>query len=243
MAAHILVCLHGWGGSKESFTELREALQGTDIEIVTPDLPGFGAEPEPGTPWTNDDYAHWMEQWINNNAQRSPNTRLFLLGHSHGGRIAVKIALRHNIPIDHLFLCAPAGIYHARHLKRTIGLVLAKTGKFFTSIPGLRALAPIGRKALYKLIRVHDYERASPLMQQTLINVTREDFRELLKDIDIPTDIFWGTDDRMTPIGDATIFATAIAKSTLHVYPGVRHRVHREKAPEIAAVILARFAR
>ena len=60
----VLVCLHGWGGSKESFTELRAVLKGEPIEILTPDLPGFGKEPEPKKPWTTDDYANWVEEWI-----------------------------------------------------------------------------------------------------------------------------------------------------------------------------------
>ncbi len=54
---HVLVCLHGWGGSKESFTELREALKDSGVEILTPDLPGFGSEPEPDHPRTTNDYA------------------------------------------------------------------------------------------------------------------------------------------------------------------------------------------
>ena len=40
----VLLCLHGWGGSGGSFAELRAALHGTELEILTPDLPGFGAE-------------------------------------------------------------------------------------------------------------------------------------------------------------------------------------------------------
>ena len=70
----ILVCLHGWGGSKESFTELREALQDVPCEIVTPDLPGFGDAAEPERPWTVDDYADWVESYISNIDRKS--TRL-----------------------------------------------------------------------------------------------------------------------------------------------------------------------
>ena len=95
-----LLCLHGWGGSKESFTELREALKDSDITILTPDLPGFGSEPEPSRPWTTDDYAEWVAEWLRSNRPPLPNplptgegkTRLFLLGHSHGGRIVIKLA-------------------------------------------------------------------------------------------------------------------------------------------------------
>lgn len=231
----VLVCLHGWGGSQESFTELREALKGADIEILTPDLPGFGEEPEPSKPWTVDDYANWVESKLRISSHESQE--ILLLGHSHGGRIAIKLAARHSLPIKHLYLCASAGIRHPRHIRRMIGLTLAKTGSFFLAIPGLSYLQPIAKKLLYKLVRVHDYEKASPVMRNTMMNVTQEDLQYLLPSITIPTDIFWGTDDSMTPVSDAYIFKNAIKGSYLHLYQGVRHRVHRDKAAEIATVI------
>lgn len=234
-----LVCLHGWGGSKESFTELRAALAGSGITVLTPDLPGFGDEPEPSEPWTTDDYADWTEQWIRKHlpARRYPLGAFALLGHSHGGRIALKLAARKSLPIEHLYLCAAAGIRHPRHIKRIIGLTLAKFGKALLRLPGLRYLQPLGKKLLYRLVRVHDYEQASPVMRQTLINVSREDLRPILRTIDLPTDIFWGKDDRMTPFSDGLLMQRAISNSVLHAHEGVRHAVHRDKAAEIATVI------
>lgn len=244
MSAPVLLCLHGWGGSKESFTELREALQGKDIRLLIPDLPGFGDEPEPKEPWHNDDYVDWVIEYLKKQGMGNGESEIHIVGHSHGGRIAIKLATQlpnpeSRIPITHLYLCAAAGIKHPRHIKRAIGLTLAKTGKFLLSIPGLKLLQPIGKKLLYKLVRVHDYEKASPIMRQTLINVSREDLRPLLKDIKVPTDIFWGKDDGMTPYGDALIMEKEISGSRLHSFEGVRHRVHRDRAPQIAEVILS----
>lgn len=241
-----LVCLHGWGGSKESFTELRAALQGKDMEIFTPDLPGFGDEPEPSRPWTTDDYANWVLEYLRKNNLLDRD--LILLGHSHGGRILIKLLSRKTsneqrstIRATRLILCAAAGIRHPRHLKRILGLTLAKTGAFFLAIPGMRQLRPLGKKFLYRLVRVHDYERASPIMRETLILVSREDVRPLLSNIHIPTDIFWGTDDRMTPVADAHVMHRAISGSRLHLFPG-RHAVHRERAREIAAMLFPAHA-
>lgn len=237
-----LVCLHGWGGSKESFTELRTALQGKEIEIFTPDLPGFGTEPEPEKPWTTKDYADWVLDYLrkNNLLERD----LVLLGHSHGGRILINLlsGRTKNLRVQHLILCAAAGIKHPRHLKRILGLTLAKTGKFFLAIPGFHLLQPLGKKFLYQLVRVHDYEKASPVMRQTLILVSREDLRPLLSKIHVPTDIFWGTEDRMTPVADAHVMHKAISGSQLHLFPG-RHAVHRERAREIASSLLERLER
>lgn len=243
----ILLCLHGWGGSTESFTELREALSGTNITVLSPDLPGFSNEPEPAKPWTNDDYADWVEAYITENIHEP----FMLLGHSHGGRIAIKIANRitnheshpshHSLPITHLFLCAAAGIRHPRHFKRIIGLILAKGGKVLLSIPGLKLLQPIGKRLLYKLVRVHDYEKATEVMRKTLINVSKEDLRPLLPTITQSVDLFWGTDDGMTPYSDAKVMEAEIPNVTLHTFEGIRHRVHRDAATQIAEVVMEKL--
>lgn len=231
---HTLLCLHGWGGSKESFTELRDALKGTDMKILTPDLPGFGNEPEPDRPWTTDDYADWVEEYVHKEAK---GDSVLLLGHSHGGRIAIKLAVRKSFPIEHLYLCAPAGIRHRRPVKRAAGWVLAKSGKLLLAIPGLTSLQPLAKKFLYRFVRAHDYEQASPLMRETMRRVTAEDLRPILPFIDVPTDLFWGTADTMTPLADGKLMHRKIRGSSLHIFQDLRHRIHRDKAGEIAAVI------
>ncbi|PIR53706.1 hypothetical protein COU75_04680 [Candidatus Peregrinibacteria bacterium CG10_big_fil_rev_8_21_14_0_10_42_8] len=115
--------------------------------------------------------------------------------------------------------------------------MLAKGGKILFSIPGLHTLEPLGKKILYTLVRVHDYERASDVMRKTLIKVSQEDLRENLQHIHIPTDLFWGMDDGMTPFSDAKIMEEEIPNAILHRYEGIRHRVHRDKAKEIAKII------
>lgn len=238
-----LLCLHGWGGSKESFVELRAALQDDAIEILTPDLPGFGAEPEPTKPWGIDDYAEWVEKWFRKNAPlpMGERTGLSLLGHSLGGQIAVKIALRGNLLIHHLFLAAPAAIRPRFSLRRTTGYIIAKCGRTLLMVPSMTRLQPLLRTTLYRLMRVHDYERASPIMQRTMLRVTHEDLTNELPHITVPTDIFWGIDDRTTPLQKGLLMQKLIPSSSLHTYPSTRHAVHRNRAKEIATVIKARI--
>jgi pimeloyl-ACP methyl ester carboxylesterase len=231
-----LLCLHGWGGSKESFDPLRAELAALDIDVLTPDLPGFGAEPDPARPWTVDDYAAWTVEWVKNNKKNSGP--LWLLGHSHGGRTAIVIAAKGLLTVDRLFLCAPAINRNRRYfLRRTFGVALAKTGKFFLSIPGLSLLAPTAKKLLYKLLRVHDYERASALMQRTLVLVTKDDLTPLFPRLTQPVDIFWGDKDGQTPVSDGRYMEKNLPQAELHVYAGTRHAVHKANAREIAALI------
>ncbi|MEI8230708.1 MAG: alpha/beta hydrolase [Candidatus Peregrinibacteria bacterium] len=243
---HVLLCLHGWGGSKESFADLRAALEGSGIEILTPDLPGFGSEPEPPKPWSVDDYADWVEQWMTKQQATFPFplSPFHLLGHSHGGRIAIKLANRQSAnrqsPIARLFLCASAGIPH-RTFKVQWMNVLAKIGRTLFALPLLKKLEQPLRKILYKILGVHDYERASPMMKATMQRVTSEDLTPLLSNIRIPTDLFWGENDTQTPISDGKRMHDMIRGSILHTFAGTRHRVHRDRAMEIASVIRERM--
>lgn len=230
----VVLCLHGWGGSKDSWNDLRAELTGDDVTVLTPDLPGFGAEPEPPDAWNVDDYAQWVETWVQQHDILRP---VILVGHSHGGRTAAAIAARGHIAVRHLVLCAPAMNLRQPTLKRSVGKALARTGRLALSLPGLKRMQPAAKKLLYKAVGAHDYERASPVMKKTLVAVTQQDMRPFLSAIRTPTDILWGESDTMTPIGDATLVQQSIAGSHLQTFPGIKHAVHREKARDVAAAI------
>jgi len=228
-----LLCLHGWGASHTSFTELREAMKNDPVRIIALDLPGFGESGDLPIAWSTDDYADHIEELVRVLQLKD----VFLLGHSHGGRIAIKLASRRANWISHLFLCAAAGIRRPKHFKRCLGIYIASLGKSLFSIRGLRFFERTARMYLYKLLMVHDYEKAEGTLKQTMVNVINEDLTPLLSTISVPTDLFWGESDTMTPLRDSEIMNKKIVQSKLHTYPGIRHRVHRDRAKEVAGVI------
>ena len=245
-----LLCLHGWGRgvSHDVFLTLAEALKNDPVQIIAPDLPGFGKSGEPPSAWTVDDYADCVEALV----AKLQLKDVFLLGHSFGGRIAIKLASRqchaeeradtqrvskHAPWISHLFLCAAAGVGRDLLIRRRFWLFIAKLGNAIFLIPGISLLKPLARKMLYKLLRVRDYSEASERMRETMKMVIDEDLTPVLHKITVPTDLFWGTEDTLTPLRDGQLMNTKIIQSKLHVFPGVRHAVHRERAKEIAEVI------
>lgn len=230
-----LLCLHGWGRSVDSsvFNALREALKGDPIQVIAPDLPGFGRSSEPPAPWSVDDYANCIEELVQELALKE----VHLLGHSFGGRIAIKLASRNPPWLSHLYLCGAAGVGRDLLIRRRCWLCVAKMGNAFFRVPGLSILKPFFRKVLYKLLRVHDYAEASERMRQTMKCVIEEDLTPLLDRIALPTDLFWGAEDTLTPLRDGELINKKIVHSKLHVFPGVRHRVHQERAQEIAEII------
>jgi len=230
-----LLCLHGWGRSVDSkaFDALREALSRDPVQVIAPDLPGFGKSSEPLIPWCVADYADCIEKLV----QRLGLQNVHLLGHSFGGRIAIKLASGNPPWLSRLHLCGAAGVGRDLLIRRRFWLFVAKLGNVFFSIPGVVRLKPFARKCLYRLLRVHDYAEASALMRATMQCVIEEDLTPLLDRIQVPTDLFWGTQDRLTPLRDGELMNKRIVQSKLHVFPGVRHRVHIERAAEIAKVI------
>lgn len=234
-----LLCLHGWGRHVDShaFDPLREALKKDAVQVIAPDLPGFGKSPEPLVPWCVVDYADCVEELL----QQLGLREVHLLGHSFGGRIAIKLASKQPSWLQRLYLCGAAGVGRDLLIRRRFWLCIAKMGNAFFRVPGLKLLKPFFRKILYKLLRVHDYAEASERMRKTMECVIEEDLTPLLDRIEIPTDLFWGAADTLTPLRDGELMNKRIVQSKLHVFPGVRHRVHIERAAEIAAVIRERI--
>jgi pimeloyl-ACP methyl ester carboxylesterase len=238
-----LVALHGWGASHASFDELREALQRLQdsktprlqIRLIAPDLPGCGESEDPPNPWNVDDYVQWLKELL----REMRLTGYYLLGHSHGGRIAIAYAAEQPPGLLHLYLCAAAGVGREIFLRKTFWPAMAKWGNAVLSLPGLKLLKPLTRRYVYKFLGVHDYERANPVMKKTMAGVIESDLMPILAQIEAPTDIFWGEDDTTTPLQIGHVMEERIAGSRIHVFPGVRHRVHIERAKEIAGVIQA----
>jgi len=100
---------------------------------------------------------------------------------------------------DKLVLIAAAGIKHGKSLRIRLAEVTAKTGRKFLTIAGLRRLAPLAQKTLYKILKSHDYEKSSGVMRDTLLKILDEDLSGSICHIKNPTLIFWAAATPMCP--------------------------------------------
>jgi 3-oxoadipate enol-lactonase len=85
-----VVLLHSAVGDSRQWARQVAAL-GDDFDVVAPDLPGFGTEPEPTEPFS----------FVDRIAELLPAS---LVGNSFGGAIALRTALRHPERVDRLVL-------------------------------------------------------------------------------------------------------------------------------------------
>ena len=221
--------LHGWGSKAESYRKTSVFFSDDFPEIVIPNLPGFGLSPTPNTVWGIKEYAEWVDKLI----KKLGWPEFVLAGHSFGGRLTIYIAGRKKQALKGILLYATAGTTKRNEIKLSFLNFIAKTGKAIMSLPVLNFMYPIAEKMLYKMIGNTDYLYARE-KREIFKKVINEDLSELVKNIDVPTKILWGSDDCETPLVDAQYIHQNIKGSELVILPDQGHVIH-SRNPELFA--------
>ena len=230
----VILILHGWGRGSDSWVEVQTKLAQAGHRVVVPDLPGFGKSNPPPTVWGVDDYVKFVKVF----AEQLSLETFVLLGHSFGGQIALKFALKHPGMLQGLILYAAAVIRRPPSLKaQTIG-VFTKGGNAVLSIWPLSFLKPLAKKLLYRTLGNTDYLYEKGIMKEVREKVLREDLSPYFSKLQISTLILWGENDVITPLKDARMIHKAIPGASLAIVPGVGHRIHRDRPDEASKNIL-----
>ena len=186
----LVVLLHGWGQNIQMMKPIGDNLC-SNHRITIIDFPGFGESDEPSTPWTIDDYSLLIENLVRELNIRKP----IVMGHSFGGRVAIRFSA--NNPIEKLVLFGSPCIRENKKLPLSTRIL-----KKLKTLPGLDKL---GEK-MKKYIGSRDYKAASPIMRQTLVNVVNEDLASYARRIEEPTLLIWGENDTEAPVEGANKF-------------------------------------
>ena len=231
-----LFILHGWQSSKEKWEKIKNELEKLEIEVLVPDLPGFKTENELSQSWDLDNYVEWLYRFL------LFREKIFLLGHSFGGRIAIKFAAKYPEKLSGLILVSSAGI---KEEKTQIEKLIFSTGvEIFNSIfrlPVLNKFKPFFREIFYRyILKKTDYLQTKGPMKKTFKKTIEEDLMPYLSQIKTPTLIIWGENDKITPLKDAFLLEENIKNSKLEILENVGHTPHLER-PEKLAEIVTRF--
>lgn len=229
-----ILILHGWGSCAKNWENVKGLLVARGFKVFVPDLPGFGQEPPPGTPWNIDDYVEWVKNFANQNDLG----RFVLFGHSVGGGIAAKYASKYPENIGRLILAASA-IIRRKTFKKEVFRKIAKIFNKFSVLPFYNLF----RKVFYKIIVKSDYlSTRGVIMQETYLKIIGEDLSSCLSNISVPTAIIWGEKDDDTPIADAFFINKEIKDSKLEILPGIGHRIRLE-APELLVEKIIKYTK
>ena len=232
----VVLLLHGWGTNLATFDTLLTEWKDQNLRFVSVDLPGFGGSEVPKEAWDVLHYAKFVRALLDKLSIDQPYT---LVGHSLGGRIAIKAVAKEILKPEHLVLVASAGSAKSKTARNTIFATVAKTGKVFLSIPPLSFFKNTLRKKLYSVAGSVDYLNAGN-MKDTFLKIIHENLVSDARAIKTPTLLVWGENDTETPLNEATTLHSAINASRLKVVANAGHFVHEEQ-PKVVAEKIVQF--
>lgn len=178
-----ILFLHGWGANKElmkhTFAKVFE-----NFSQIYLDLPGFGNSSVEKA-LRSADYVYLISKFL----QAKDIQPEIILGHSFGGKIAALLTQKDKrYESATLVLLSNSGILTQKSLKVRLKIALFKIVKH------------LGFGRFYRLFASKDGANLSPLMYETFKNVVDEDLSEAFAKITNKTLIFWGIDDKATPL-------------------------------------------
>jgi pimeloyl-ACP methyl ester carboxylesterase len=245
-----LLLVHGLGGAAANWLVLAPLLL-PGRRVLVPDLPGHGgSSPLPASPSLNA-YADRLASLL----EREAATPAAVVGHSLGGAIALRLAIRRREAVAALVLAGAAGISSAT---RNARYALTITGILK---PG-RKIAPHRRRvassALLKRLVFGRWGASDPpalppeLVEAFLAGparhtdtvsaakaLVRDDVRVDLERVACPTLVLWGARDNQLPVADAFEYARRL-RAPLRVIADCGHLLIGER-PEACADAITGF--
>ena len=212
-----VVALHGWGRTGTDFAQILAGLDAVAIH-----LPGFGITTEPATAWGSEQYADAVARALAAMASVGPSvepsgTPVIVVGHSFGGRVAVRLAAKYPELVSGLVL---TGVPLVR-------LVAAPNPPvMFRLIRGLARLGIIPQRVLEEQRQKRgsaDYRAARGVMRDILVRVIGEDYRDDLARVTAPVRMVWGENDTAAPADAGAHAAGLIDGATFRTVAGAGH--------------------
>ena len=162
-----------------------------------------------------------LEEFINKVGIKKP----IVIGHSFGGRVAIRYSARN--PIEKLVLFGSPCIRIEENLSLTVKFL-----KKLKTLPGMNNFG----EYMKQYIGSRDYKAASPIMRQTLVDVVNEDLSKYAREIEEPTLLIWGEHDTEAPVNDARELEKIMIDAALIVLPGT-HYAYLENLPRIVSIL------
>ncbi len=215
-----ILLLHGWGQNIEMMRMLGDPFANR-YRITILDLPGFGSSGEPKIAWDMTRYSDFLEEFNQLVGIEKP----IIIGHSFGGRLAIRYSANH--PVEKVVLFGAPCIRIQKKLPLHV-----KVLKTIKKMPFLNNFGDY----MKRYIGSRDYKAASPIMRQTLVNVVNEDLSEYAKKIEEPTLLIWGENDTEAPISEASLLEKIMPDAALITLKGT-HYAYIENLNRVISIL------
>jgi pimeloyl-ACP methyl ester carboxylesterase len=251
-----IVLLHGLMGCADTFAPLLSKLSELHSKhhVIALDLPGAGqSERNDGIDASIASTAELIARFVDKLGLRKP----MVVGHSHGGAVAMSVAARHPDLLHSMVLLAPAHPWFDEG-DPLIRFYLSLPGRMFAyTMPwlpawlqmfGLRRMAgPKSWDSPERLKPYRDNLRTPGTMAHLLrlLRTWQKDMAKLARNLNkrplkAPALLIWGDSDRAVPVSSAAELREHLGHSELLVLPGIGHRP-AEETPALVAEFLQQW--
>lgn len=202
-----IVFVHGLASNFKVWSQNISELS-KDYRCIALDLPGYGQSSKSEFRVSIRFFTEVLAQFINALALEAP----VLIAHSMGGHISILLAAERMVPIRQLILTAPAGFEQFSAIEQkwfqavmsptllraaSIERIKKNIKENFYRFPEEAGFMITERLQLLKNKIAYDYY--ARLVTQSALAMIEEPVYDLLQDIDIPTLILFGKEDRLIP--------------------------------------------
>jgi pimeloyl-ACP methyl ester carboxylesterase len=227
-----VVALHGWRRTHADFApSLGPGAPEGPMASLAPDLPGFGATPPPAEPWGSIDYAAAVADLLEETADQAPRSPLVVVGHSLGGRIAVRLAAARPELVGALVLTGAPLVRGGKRRRPPLAFGVARA---------MHRAHVVSDERMERARQRHgsaDYRVARGVMRQILVRLVNEDYQDALASLRCPVELVWGDDDVEAPVETARVLERTIAQSRLTLCHGAGHLLPVTAPAELRAAV------
>lgn len=242
-----LILVHGLGGAAANWTELAPLLV-PNHRLLVPDLPGHGgSEALPAV--------SGLEPFADRVAALAALEGMLpapVVGHSLGGAVVLRLALRHPDDVSAVVLAAAAGLslgsIWGRQLQSVFSTV--RPGRLAARWRGLVSRSLLLRRFVFGFVSVADpgsltNEAVEGFLAAQLLHtdvdsawqaLRADDPRQELEAVRCPVLVLWGAEDVQLPLDDAFEYARRL-RAPLRVIPGCGHLLIGERPDACADAI------
>lgn len=226
----LVLLLHGWGDSAKGLAGLQKELS-AGYQVLSLDLPGFGATQASDDIWDLDDYAKFVRATLDKLKLPQPYA---VIGHSNGGALAIRAVSMELLRPRRIVLLAASGVRTNSRFKRFFLKIVAKTGNIATIWMPERYRRGL-RKSLYGV--AGSDMMVAPNLQDTFKKTVRQDVQGDAVVIDTPTLLIYAVDDQAIPLADGRQYHSLIKGSRLEVIEAAGHFVHTDQPEKVTKLI------
>ena len=246
--APAVLLLHGFGSSLQTWDEWSEKLE-LNYRVIRLDLPGFGMTgPSPDHDYSEAQDLKTLTAFVDTLGL----SKLAIIGHSMGGKMAWSFAAAHPERVTSLVLMAPDGFPKPEDIGTRPYATPAVMGAIKYILPPFvvqksiePAFADVGAISPSLINRYHDMLRAPGVRAAILDRGNQTIYTDpvpRLKAIKAPTLLIWGAEDRMIPSTNARNYESVLENSQTLVLPKLGHLIQEEQ-PERGLMAVLEFLR